>query len=116
MDGWIVRNSVLLPDELYLAFNRFLGNQKDLNEASSTRNPCQRFSQGTDPISDDDSFDPCPTVSRFSMPRNPVEPFQEPLYQHTLDGSRQKHSSVTQDVVMIHKKKHMLSKFKIKIF
>ncbi|XP_033158407.1 uncharacterized protein LOC117139861 isoform X2 [Drosophila mauritiana] len=33
------------------------------------------------------------------MPRNPVEPFEEPQYQHTLDGSRQKESPVTQHVL-----------------
>ncbi|XP_039230812.1 uncharacterized protein LOC6534290 isoform X1 [Drosophila yakuba] len=33
------------------------------------------------------------------MPRNSVEPFQEPLYRHILDGSRQNQSSMAQDVL-----------------
>nr|XP_036671499.1 uncharacterized protein LOC108010496 isoform X1 [Drosophila suzukii] len=85
----ITRNSVLLPDELFLALSRFLGYQKDLNSAATTQNPCQNNLRRTYPISDDDSYDPCPTVSRFSMRRNTFEPAQDPLYRSTFNGSRQ---------------------------
>ncbi|XP_070071164.1 uncharacterized protein [Drosophila takahashii] len=85
----IVRNSVLLPDELFLAFSRCLGYQKDLNAAATNRNPCQNNFRRSFPISDDDSYDPCPTVSRFPMRRHPFEPSQDPLYRSTFNGSRQ---------------------------
>ncbi|XP_050741741.1 uncharacterized protein LOC108027971 isoform X2 [Drosophila biarmipes] len=87
-----VRNSVLLPDELFLAFSRFLGYQKDLNSEATSPNPCQNNLRRTYPISDDDSYDPCPTVSRFSMRRNNFEPEKDPLYRSTLNGSRQNES------------------------
>ncbi|XP_052844150.1 uncharacterized protein LOC128257249 isoform X3 [Drosophila gunungcola] len=84
----IVRNSVLLPDELFLAFSRCLGYQQNLNAAATTVDPCRAALPRTCPSSED-SYDPCPTINRFSMPQ----------YRPILSGSRQNGSSVTEKVI-----------------
>ncbi|XP_041563959.1 uncharacterized protein LOC108135621 isoform X2 [Drosophila elegans] len=86
----IIRNSVLLPDELFCAFSRCLGYQQNLNAAATTVDPCRAALPETCPSSDEDSYDPCPTVNRFSMPQ----------YRPTLNGSRQNGSLVTEKVIV----------------
>ncbi|XP_044312618.1 uncharacterized protein LOC108046718 isoform X2 [Drosophila rhopaloa] len=95
----LVRNSILLPDELFLAFSRCLGYQQELNAAATTEDPSRGNFPRTFPSSDDDSYDPCPIINTFSMRRNPFEPPQEPLYRSTLSASSQNGTSMTEKLL-----------------